>query len=70
MIVEKEDVNKTGNSCSFCNRGILKDHTHWPSLRYPYDKVYTFTRNGSSGLKAAICEDCVTELYNKIKKTK
>ena len=62
MKVEKENIKYTGSSCNFCNKGeMCKDSIR---LIYPYETLYTFQREGS-GLKAAICEDCLKELFLK-----
>ena len=53
--------------CNFCNRGTLKDNV--VGLHYPYDYVYSFSREGN-GLLANICEDCLTELKNQTNKLK
>ena len=64
MIVEIEDVIKMYTSCNFCSRGELKE---WGiGFRYPYHEVYTMVRDGN-GVKVAICEECIKELYSKYK---
>ncbi len=58
-----EQVVRDGTSCNFCQRGILKENAA-AGFVYPYDAVLTFKRE-SSGLKPAICESCLDELYTK-----
>lgn len=61
MQVTLENVNKDTISCNFCSRGSLNEYQ--AGLIYPYENVLTFTKG--NGLKAAICKDCLEELYQK-----
>ena len=64
MVVQKENVSKQSTSCNFCNKGKLNEQHS--GLRYPYENVVTFKREGG-GLCAAICEECLKELIVKAK---
>lgn len=62
--IKKENVRKDHSSCNFCTKGTLKANGN--GLEYPYEEVYSFTREEGSGLLACICEECLKELYDKI----
>lgn len=64
MLVQRENVRKQSTSCNFCNKGELNEYHN--GLRYPYEDVVTFKREGN-GLCAAICEECLNELIAKAK---
>ena len=61
-----ERVNRSGNSCNFCNKGKLDESSH-ANLVYPYTHVTMFSNEGGGGLMAAICDDCLDELIAKSK---
>ena len=56
-------ASASGTSCNFCQRGELVDN----HMVRPYDYVFDFTADGSSGLAARICHHCLDELYAKAK---
>lgn len=64
MLVQRENVRRQSTSCNFCNKGKLNEYHN--GLRYPYEDVVTFKREGN-GLCAAICEECLNELIAKAK---
>ncbi len=51
-------INARGNSCNFCNRGILSKSRD--NLVYPYDMVYQV--EAERGLIVIFCNDCLTKL--------
>lgn len=64
MDVLKQDVWRDNTSCNFCNKGKLSGSGM--SLIYPYEVVFKFIRDSGNGLCAAICKDCLNELYEKV----
>jgi len=62
IVVEKKYVIKDNESCNFCDKGELNETGY--GLKYPYQYVYLFKREGS-GLQASICDECLKELNEK-----
>lgn len=48
-------LNARGNSCSFCDTGILNKERN--RLDYPYDIVYELM--GARGVTVRFCPDCL-----------
>jgi hypothetical protein len=63
MEIFEHSVKEEFCSCNFCDRGSV--NTSGYGLVYPYEKVYSFKRDGT-GLLAFICPDCLKELQSKV----
>jgi len=57
-------INAKGNSCNFCDRGIISDNGI--NLTFPYDDV-TLIETKGNGVSIRMCDDCIRELNEKIK---
>lgn len=68
MKIIRENVKKDITSCNFCSKGELNFFHN--SLIYPYEEVNVFKRSNGNGLSAAICDECLEELYQESKKLK
>lgn len=58
-------IDAIGNSCNFCNRGVISDNGI--NLKFPYKQVTSIETKGS-GVSIRMCDDCIRELKEKTKK--
>lgn len=63
MKVEKKNVRQDNACFNFCDKGELTGNGY--GLRYPYQEVYQFKRDGN-GLLASICAICLQELNSHV----